>query len=200
MVGAGIGWAQANPDAQKAVQTSMAASIDKQKASVMQQVSSLTGKAAPAATSFFTVLWIDNVAAAYSAPACDPMPADQLDKLIDESSTQEGVKPELVRAVISEESANRPCAVSSKGAQGLMQLMPETAGLFGVKDPFDPKENVNAGTKLLKQLLTKYSGDLNLTLSAYNAGSGRVDQEGGVPQIAETINYVKDILAKLPKQ
>jgi len=80
-----------------------------------------------------------------------------------------------------------------------MQLMPDTAQLFGVKDPFDPQENVGAGTKLLKQLLTKYDGDLSRALSAYNAGSGRVDEEGGVPPIAETINYVKDIMQKLAK-
>jgi len=80
-----------------------------------------------------------------------------------------------------------------------MQLMPETAQQFGVVDPFDSKQNVEAGTKLLKQLLTKYNGDVSLALSAYNAGSGRVDQEGGIPPIKETINYVADILAKLPK-
>lgn len=176
----------------------MAASIAQQRASVRQQVSAITGKAAPAASSFFTVPWIDAVAS-FSAPQCDPMPADQLDKLIAENSTQQGVKADLVRAVISEESGGRPCAVSSKGAQGLMQLMPDTAQLFGVKDPFDPQENVGAGTKLLKQLLTKYDGDLSRALSAYNAGSGRVDEEGGVPPIAETINYVKDIMQKLAK-
>ncbi len=180
-------------------QAAMAASVAKQRESVMQQVTSLTGKAAPAANSFFTVPWIGTISA-ISPPPCDPMPSEQLDKLIQESSAQEGVKPDLVRAVISEESGNRPCAVSPKGAQGLMQLMPETAGMFGVKDPFDPKENVDAGTKLLKQLLTKYGGDLTRALSAYNAGSVRVDQEGGVPPIAETINYVADILAKVPQQ
>jgi soluble lytic murein transglycosylase-like protein len=122
-----------------------------------------------------------------------------LSALIDQNATKEGVKPELIRAVIEKESANRPCAISPKGAQGLMQLMPDTAQQFAVADPFDPKQNVEAGTKLLKQLLTKYNGDVSLALSAYNAGSGRVDQEGGIPQIRETINYVADILAKLPK-
>jgi soluble lytic murein transglycosylase-like protein len=181
-------------------QASMAASIQKQRASVQKQVSAITGKAAPAAASFFTVPWVDTVAGGFNVPACDPMPDEQLDKLIEESSTHEGVKPDLVRAVISEESANRPCAVSPKGAQGLMQLMPETASVFGVKNPFDPKENVDAGTKMLKQLLDKYGGDLSKTLSAYNAGAGRVDQEGGVPPIAETVNYVKDILEKLSQK
>jgi len=214
---AGLAWAQADTDspapvpappqasaagsqaaALAASQAAMAASIAKQRASVMQQVAALTGKAAPAASSFFTVPWIDTVAA-LGAPQCDPMPAEQLDKLIEKSSADEGVKADLIRAVISEESGNRPCAVSPKGAEGLMQLMPETAGLFGVGDPFDPQQNVDAGTKLLKQLLAKYGGDVSLTLSAYNAGAGRVDQEGGIPSIPETINYVKDILAKLVK-
>ena len=81
-----------------------------------------------------------------------------------------------------------------------MQLMPATADQFGVSDPFDPKQNVEAGTKLLKQLLAKYGGDVSLTLSAYNAGSGRVDRDGGVPQIPETQKYVTDILGKLDKQ
>ena len=81
-----------------------------------------------------------------------------------------------------------------------MQLMPAVAEQFGVHDPLDPKQNVEAGTKLLKQLLTKYNGDMRLALSAYNAGPERVDREGGVPQIPETINYVTDILPKLPRQ
>jgi hypothetical protein len=189
----------ANPEASAvSSQAAMAASIAKQRASVLQQVSAITGKAAPASGSFFTAPWIDSIAA-FAGPPCDPMPTEELDKLIEENSSGQGVKSDLIRAVISEESGNRPCAVSPKGAQGLMQLMPETAGQFGVKDPFDPKENVEAGTKLLKQLLEKYSGDLKLTLSAYNAGSGRVDQEGGVPPIPETMNYVTDILTKLSK-
>jgi soluble lytic murein transglycosylase-like protein len=78
--------------------------------------------------------------------------------------------------------------------------MPAVSAQFGVHDPFDPKQNVDAGTKLLKQLLGKYNGDMKLTLAAYNAGSGRVDSEGGVPPIPETINYVIEVLSKLPKR
>jgi soluble lytic murein transglycosylase-like protein len=128
------------------------------------------------------------------------LPDEQLDQLIGESSKESGVQPDLIRAVISQESGARPCAISPKGAQGLMQLMPAVSVQFGVRDPFDPKQNVDAGVKLLKQLLEKYKGDTKLTLAAYNAGSGRVDSEGGVPPIAETINYVTDILSKLPKK
>ena len=74
-----------------------------------------------------------------------------------------------------------------------MQLMPATALQFGVQDPFDPEENINAGARFLKQLMTRYAGDLTLALGAYNAGPGRVDAAGGLPPIAETLNYVQDI-------
>ena len=76
-----------------------------------------------------------------------------------------------------------------------MQLMPATAEMLGVTDPFDPKQNVDAGAKFLKQLIDKYAGDLSLALSAYNAGPGRVEAAGGVPDILETKNYVADILS-----
>ena len=132
--------------------------------------------------------------------ACDPLPKDKLDPLVDDAAKKEGVDATLVQAVIARESAAKPCAISPKGAQGLMQLMPATATELGVKNPLDAKENVEAGTRLLKQLLTKYSGDVSLALSAYNAGSGRVDREGGIPPIPETINYVNDILSKVPQQ
>ena len=184
---------------------SMAASIALQRAAVMKQVSAVSGKAAAPASSFFTVPWIEGppqgaLPEQVSAPLCDPMPGEQLDSLIEDAAKREGVKADLIRSVIRQESASRPCAVSPKGAQGLMQLMPATVEQFGVRDPFDPRQNVDAGTKLLKQLLEKYGGDITLALSAYNAGSGRVDREGGVPAIPETINYVNGVLEKLPKQ
>jgi len=136
----------------------------------------------------------------FSEPPCDPLSSDQLDPLIEENAKRQSVRADLLRAVIGQESGSRPCAVSPRGAQGLMQLMPAVAEQFGVHDPLDPKQHVEAGTKLLKQLLTKYNGDMRLALSAYNAGPERVDREGGVPQIPETINYVTDILSKLPRQ
>ena len=194
-------WAQSAPDSQEQARAAMAASVEKQRAAVQKQISSVTGKAAAPAASFFTVPWIEVASGStFVPPPCDPLPAPELDKLIDQSSKQEGVKPELIRAVMSQESGFRPCAVSPKGAQGLMQLMPATAVELGVGDPFDPKQNVDAGTRLLKQLLAKYNGDVSLALSAYNAGSGRVDKEGGIPSIPETLNYVLQILAKLPKR
>jgi soluble lytic murein transglycosylase-like protein len=180
-------------------QSTPSAALAQQRASVLKQVTSLTGKAAPPPDSFFTVPWIDSVAGRL-APPCDPMAKPELDQLIEQSAKQQGVKSELIRAVINQESGSRPCAVSSKGAQGLMQLMPGTAEQLSVADPFNAKQNVEGGTKLLKQLLAKYNGDVALTLAAYNAGSGRVDRDGGVPAIPETMSYVTSILAKLPKR
>lgn len=190
---------RAQTDSAAPVKTPVPPYIEMQRASVLKQVASITGKSA-APGPFFTVPWVDSMAARPMAPQCSAMPAQEIDQLIEQNAKQEGVKAELIRAVISQESGNKPCAVSSKGAEGLMQLMPETAAQLGVADPFNPKQNVEAGTKLLKQLLAKYKGDVALTLAAYNAGSGRVDREGGIPQIPETLAYVASILTKLPKK
>jgi soluble lytic murein transglycosylase-like protein len=176
----------------------MAQSLAKQRMAAMQQIAGVMGKAPTPAASFFTVPWIETPVP-FNVPPCDPLAAAELDKLVEQGS-QQGVKAELIRAVIAEESGGRPCAVSWKGAQGLMQLMPATSEQFGVKDPFDPRQNVEAGAKLLKQLMTKYNNDVSLALAAYNAGEGRVDRDGGVPQIPETQNYVNDIQSKLPKK
>lgn len=105
--------------------------------------------------------------------------------------------PALLRAVIGQESGFRPCAVSRAGAQGLMQLMPGTAAGLNVSNPFDPQENVFAGSKFLRLLLDRYNGDLPKALGAYNAGPARVDAVGGIPPIAETQNYVNSIMRKI---
>jgi soluble lytic murein transglycosylase-like protein len=185
------------PD-QDAVQSLMAISLAKQRVAAMLQIAAVMNKKPTPAASFFTVPWIETPVP-FSQPPCDPLPAAELDKLVEEGAKLEGLKPELIRGVITEESGGRPCAVSWKGAQGLMQLMPATSEEFGVKDPFDPHQNVEAGTKLLKQLMTKYKDDVSLALAAYNAGEARVDRDGGVPQIPETKNYVNDIKSKLPQ-
>jgi soluble lytic murein transglycosylase-like protein len=131
---------------------------------------------------------------------CDSLPPAFIDSLIDSASRTSSVAPELIRGVMQQESAFRPCAVSPKGAMGLMQLEPGTAADLGVKNPFDPADNVLGGARLLRQLLNRYDGDLSLTLSAYNAGAGRVDAAMGVPAIPETIDYVKRILENLPAE
>jgi soluble lytic murein transglycosylase-like protein len=118
----------------------------------------------------------------------------QFEPLIRQHATQRGIRPELVRAVIQVESAFNPRAVSPKGAMGLMQLMPATARLFGVIDPFNPAENIRAGVSYLRQLLDRYDHDEQLALAAYNAGPGAVDKYGSkVPPYKETQNYVLKI-------
>lgn len=166
--------------------------IGKQRASVRRQ-----GTGTPA-DPFFTTPWSDAPSAAAPLPKatgdCEPLPPDQLRRLVLEASVREGINPLIVSAVVRRESGGRPCAVSPKGAQGLMQLMPATQAELGVRDPFDPAENINAGTRYLKQLLSRYKSDLRLTLAAYNAGPQRVDSSGTVPAIPETQAYVQAIL------
>ena len=114
--------------------------------------------------------------------------------LIEEHAALNVVNPDLVRALIQAESAFNPRAVSSKGAMGLMQLMPGTAAEHGVIDAFNPAENIRAGVKYLKHLLDTYDGRVELALAAYNAGPGAVKKYGGkIPPYRETRNYVAKI-------
>jgi soluble lytic murein transglycosylase-like protein len=114
--------------------------------------------------------------------------------LIEEHAALNLVSADLVRALIQAESAFNPRALSPKGAMGLMQLMPATAAEHGVRDPFDPVENIRAGVKYLKSLLDAYDGRVELALAAYNAGPGAVKKYGGkVPPYRETQNYVSRI-------
>jgi soluble lytic murein transglycosylase-like protein len=128
---------------------------------------------------------------------CDPLSGLAITPIIEGAAKAQDLESKLLRAVIEQESGFRPCAVSPKGAKGLMQLMPDTAEDLGVKDPFNPQENIDAGARYLKQLLNKYKGDLPQALGAYNAGPATVDQAGGVPNIRETRDYVKSILQKV---
>jgi hypothetical protein len=112
------------------------------------------------------------------------------------AARRHGLDPELVVAVVGVESAFRPEAVSPKGAQGLMQLMPATAASLGVEDAFDPEENLDGGVRHLGTLLSLYGGDLERALAAYNAGEGAVERHGGVPPYRETREYVKRVLER----
>ena len=118
---------------------------------------------------------------------------ESYEKIIDEISAMYSVSPMLVKAVIQVESAYDSRAVSPKGAKGLMQLINGTAERFGVRDVFDPYENIRGGVKYLRHLLDYFGGDLSLALAAYNAGEKAVMNFGGVPPYAETINYVKNV-------
>jgi len=149
--------------------------------------------AAPAA-----MVWPASVPAPAPAspPPCQALADAEVNALASQAGRSEGLAAELLRAVMRQESAFYPCAVSRRGAMGLMQLMPTTAAQLGVQDPFDPKENVGAGARFLKQLLARYGGDLALALGAYNAGPAKVDEAGGVPPLAETQDYVRKILGQ----
>jgi hypothetical protein len=190
LLGAAL-YAQPPADFEASVKAAMAPSIAQQRAAIQKQRSSVIP---PGDSSFFSKPFGPSAA---GAADCDPLPAEQLDPLIQAAARETGVEAELVRAVIDQESAGRPCALSAKGAEGLMQLMPATAEEYDVDDAFDPQQNVEAGARLLKSLLERYQNDPSLALGAYNAGSGRVDRAGGVPQIPETVDYVAAILDKL---
>lgn len=114
-------------------------------------------------------------------------------QLIVEVATRHKVDPALVRALIHAESNFNHEAVSRAGAQGLMQLMPETQRLFGVKNPYNVGQNVEAGTRLLKRLLVKYRNDIKFAAAAYNAGESAVERYRGVPPYKETQNYVRRV-------
>jgi soluble lytic murein transglycosylase-like protein len=115
------------------------------------------------------------------------------DELIGETARSYRLPPALVKAVIAAESAFDPGAVSRKGAQGLMQLMPETAESLGVDDPLEPASNVRGGAGYLRAMIDRY-GDLSRALAAYNAGPNAVDRYGGVPPYRETQDYVDRVL------
>ncbi|MEO7652943.1 MAG: lytic transglycosylase domain-containing protein [Bryobacteraceae bacterium] len=133
-----------------------------------------------------------------SPPAdCPPISAAEVKPIIDREATRQKMDARLVQAVVEAESAYAPCAVSAVGAMGLMQLMPATAESLQVTDPYDPNQNITAGTQYLKQMLERYGGDTAKALAAYNSGPGRVDAAGGVPSIPETQEYVRKIMGKI---
>lgn len=130
-------------------------------------------------------------------PACPPLDPDIRENLISSAARSQSVDPDLLRAVMHFESDFRPCAVSPKGALGVMQLMPATVAQFHVRDPFDPAQSVQAGAALLRNLLDRYQGNIKLTLAAYNAGAARIDNAAPETYPDETKNYIAAILAEV---
>jgi len=123
--------------------------------------------------------------------------SSSLAEMISVAAGRHGLPEDLVKAVIRVESGFNARAVSNKGAQGLMQLMPKTASILGVRDAFDPAENIDGGVRHLKALLDRFNNNLPLALAAYNAGAGAVDQYRGIPPYAETKAYVSRIIGIL---
>ncbi len=175
---------------QAASASRMAASVERQRTAVQRQMQN-------ASLSFFDMPGAAALPPTLMPP-CDPLPSVQVDSLVQTASDSEGVQADLIRDVMKQESGFRPCAISEKGAMGLMQLMPATASDLAVNDPFDPQQNVTGGAKYLRQLMLQFGGDLALTLAAYNAGPARVANSMSVPQIPETLDYVQNILALFP--
>lgn len=171
-------------------------------ASVTRRIEQIAGQnpapPAPAiagggAASFSTVL----SSAMQSAP--DPSAAAPVEQLVNANAGRYGVDPALVKAIIANESGFDPNATSKTGAQGLMQLEPQTASSLGVTDAYDPRQNIWGGTRYIRNLLDRFHGDLPLAVAAYNAGPEAVERYGGIPPYAETQNYVQNVLASYQK-
>lgn len=122
---------------------------------------------------------------------------ESLRPMIEAAARRHNLPPELVEAVARRESAFNPRAVSPKGAEGLMQIMPGTQRLLGVTDPFDPGQSLDGGARYLRMMLDRFGGDVPKALAAYNAGPGAVERHRGIPPFAETRNYVSRILMDL---
>jgi hypothetical protein len=155
--------------------------------------STATVPAAVQASGDTTESFSDVLAKAAEPAAPEPVKTD-LDRIFAEASARYGVPVNLIKAVAKAESGFRADAVSPSGAQGIMQLMPATARGLGVTDSFDPVQNIMGGTQYLRDALSRFDGNVEYALAAYNAGPGAVVKYGGIPPYRETQNYVKTVL------
>lgn len=141
--------------------------------------------------------------AAAPAPAGFPekleTASEGIDSYIEVVAARYGVSKDLIAAIIEAESRYNPRAISPRGAQGLMQLMPETAAILRVSDPFDPRENIDGGVRHLLSLMDRFDNNLPLALAAYNAGEKAVIRHGGIPPYRETRQYVRRIMRQLDR-
>ena len=131
------------------------------------------------------------------APAAPQVPPAQLTEMVDRIAVQQGVEAQLVHSVIQAESNYNAAAVSPKGAEGIMQLIPATARRFGVGNTFDAADNIQGGVRYLRFLLDYYHGDYSKSIAAYNAGEAAVDKYNGIPPYAETLGYVRTVAKHL---
>jgi soluble lytic murein transglycosylase-like protein len=152
------------------------------------------GVAAPSGDSFASLL---ASAASTGAPASDSSAAasGSYSAIINAAAAQYGIDPAVLEGLVHQESGFNPDAVSSAGAQGLTQVMPENDAADGITNPFDPTQSIYGGAKQLSEDLSEFNGNVSDALAAYNAGSAAVRQYGGIPPYAQTQNYVSDVLA-----
>ncbi|MEX2301740.1 MAG: lytic transglycosylase domain-containing protein [Bryobacterales bacterium] len=186
--------AQASLEKQRAAAERQRRSVERQMLAVRPEPAVYT---APAYTAPARVV----AAATWTGAAdagCERIPPPQISNYLESVAERESLDPDLLHVVIAQESSFFPCAVSHKGAMGMMQLMPATAADLGVTNPFDAKENIDGGARYLGYLLQRFGGDLKLALAAYNAGPTRVDNYRGVPPFPETVDYVSRIMGRLP--
>lgn len=181
-------------------------------AAVNRRIAELTGQnfapapsAAPAAGGSFASMVSSSIgtqgenAPLQTTQGPNVIPPPQIESLIGTNANQYGVDPALIKAIVANESGFNANATSPTGAQGLMQLEPQTAASLGVDNAYDPAQNISGGTRYIRGLLERFNGDVRLAVAAYNAGPGAVEKYGGVPPYAETQAYVRNVLGDYAK-